>query len=57
MVCASTGESLPVCDFSNSYLSECLIREVTISNRKAMLLLYIDLLVKHLMNMTLLSAV
>ena len=57
MVCASTGESLPVCDFSNSYLSECLIPEVTISNRKAMLLLYIDLLVKHLMNMTLLSAI
>ena len=33
-VCAYVRESLPVCNFSNSYLSECLTLEVTISNRK-----------------------
>ena len=43
-VCAYVRESLPVRNFSNSYLSECLTLEVTISNKKG-LLLYIDLLV------------
>ena len=55
-VCAYIRESLPVRNFSNSYLSECLTLEVTISNKKG-LLLYIDLLVKHLMNFSLLLAI
>ena len=33
-VCAYVRESLPVSNFSNSYLSKCLTLEVTISNRK-----------------------
>ena len=33
-VCAYVRESLPVRNFSNSYLSECLTHEVTISNKK-----------------------
>ena len=33
-VCAYVRESLPVRNLSNSYLSECLTLEVTISNRK-----------------------
>ena len=33
-VCAYVRESLPVLNFSNSYLSECLTLEVTISNKK-----------------------
>ena len=33
-VCAYVRESLPVCNFSNSYLSECLTLEVNIRNRK-----------------------
>ena len=33
-VCANVSETLPVCNFSNSYLSECLTLEVNISNRK-----------------------
>ena len=33
-VCAYIRESLPVRNFSNSYLSECLTFEVTISNKK-----------------------
>ena len=33
-VCAYVRESLPVRNFSNSYLSECLTLEVTISNKK-----------------------
>ena len=33
-VCAYARESLPVRNFSNSYLSECLTLEVTISNKK-----------------------
>ena len=33
-VCAYVRESLPVPNFSNSYLSECLTLEVTISNKK-----------------------
>ena len=33
-VCAYVRETLPVRNFSNSYLSECLTLEVTISNRK-----------------------
>ena len=32
--CAYVRESLPVLNFSNSYLSECLTLEVTISNKK-----------------------
>ena len=32
-VCAYVRESLPVCNFSNSYLSECLTLEVTIRNK------------------------
>ena len=31
-VCAYVRESLPVRNFSNSYLSECFTLEVTISN-------------------------
>ena len=34
VVCAYVRESLPVRNLSNSYLSECLTLEVTISNRK-----------------------
>ena len=34
-VCAYVRESLPVRNFSNSYLSKCLTFEVTISNKKA----------------------
>ena len=33
-VCAFVGESLPVRNFSNSYLSECLTLEVIISNKR-----------------------
>ena len=33
-VCAYVRETLPFLNFSNSYLSECLTLEVTISNRK-----------------------
>ena len=33
-VCAYVREFLPVCNFSNSYLSECFTLEVTISNKK-----------------------
>ena len=33
-VCAYARESVPVRNFSNSYLSECLTLEVTISNKK-----------------------
>ena len=33
-VCAYVRESLPVRNFSNSYLSECLTLEVTINNKK-----------------------
>ena len=33
-VCAYVRESLPVRNFSNSYLSECLTLEITISNKK-----------------------
>ena len=33
-VCAHVRESFPVCSFSNSYLSECLALEATISNSK-----------------------
>ena len=33
-VCAYVRESLPVRNFSNSYLSECLTHKVTISNKK-----------------------
>ena len=50
-------ESLPVHNFSNSYLSKCLTLEVTISKERATLLLSIGLLVKHLMNSSLLSAI
>ena len=58
-VCAYDKESMPVRNFSHSYLSECLTLEVTISNKKGYVitLLYIDLLVKHLMNFSLLSAI
>ena len=49
-VCAFIGESLPVCNFSNSNSN------LNLTNLRA-LLLYIDLLVKHLiMKLTLLSA-
>ena len=34
-VCAYVKEYLPVCNFSNLYLSECLTLEVTISNKKS----------------------
>ena len=34
-VCAYVRETLPFRNFSNSYLSECLTLEVTISNRKS----------------------
>ena len=33
-VCAYVRESLPVCNFSNSNLSECLTLEVTTGNKK-----------------------
>ena len=33
-MCAYVRESLPVRNFNNSYLSECLALEVTISNKK-----------------------
>ena len=33
-MCAFIRESLPVRNFSNSYLSECVTLEVTISNKK-----------------------
>ena len=49
--------SFPVRNFSKSYLNECLTLEVSVSNKKDTLLLYIDLLVKHLMNFSLLSAI
>ena len=32
--CTYIRESLPVCNFSNSYLSECLTLDVTIGNKK-----------------------
>ena len=56
-VYAYVRESLPVRNFGNLYLRECLTLEVTISNKKATLSLCVDLLVKHLMNLTLLSAI
>ena len=51
-MCAYIWESLPVRNFTNSYLSECLNLELTINNKSATLLRYIDLLVKPLMNFT-----
>ena len=33
-MCAYVGESLPVCNFSNSYLSESLTLEVIFSNKR-----------------------
>ena len=39
-VCAYVGESLPVHNFSNSYLSQCLTFELTIDNKKAVIALY-----------------
>ena len=51
-VCAYIREPLPARNFSNSYLSKCLTPEVTITNKKHYII-YIDLLVKHLMNSTL----
>ena len=58
-VCAYFEVSLPVHNFNNSYLSECLTLEVTISNKKGYVItLYSkDLLVKQLMNFSLLSAI
>ena len=58
-VCAYVEVSLPVHNFNNSYLSECLTLEVTISNKKGYVItLYSkDLLVKQLMNFSLLSAI
>ena len=56
---AYVKESLPIRNFSNSYSSECLTLEVTISNKKGYVItLYSkDLLVKQLMNFSLLSAI
>ena len=58
-VCAYVEVSLPVHNFNNSYLSECLTLEVTISNKKGYVItLYSkDLLVKQLMIFSLLSAI
>ena len=58
-VCAYVEVSLPVHNFNNSYLSECLTLEVTISNKKGYVItLYSkDLLVKQLMNFSLLSEI
>ena len=58
-VCAYVEVSLPVHNFNNSYLSECLTLEVTISNKKGYVItLYSkDLLVKQLMSFSLLSAI
>ena len=39
-VCGYVRETLPVRNFSYSYLSECLTLEVTISNRKGYVILY-----------------
>ena len=39
-VCAYVGESLPVRNFSNSYLSQCLTFELTIHYKKAVIALY-----------------
>ena len=50
-------ESLPVCNFTNSYLNKFLTLEVNISNKMTTVLLYIEILVKHFMNLTLLSAI
>ena len=55
-VCTYVRETLPVRNFSNSYLSECLTIEVTVIER-ATSLIYIGLIVKHLMNSSLLSAI
>ena len=41
--CTYIRESLPVCNFSNSYLCKCLTLEVTISNKKGYVItLYIS---------------
>ena len=58
-VCAYVEVSLPVHNFNNSYLSECLTLEVTISNKKGYVItLYSkDLLVKQLMSFSLLSEI
>ena len=58
-VCAYVEVSLPVHNFNNPYLSECLTLEVTISNKKGYVItLYSkDLLVKQLMSFSLLSAI
>ena len=58
-VCAYVEVSLPVHNFNNSYLSECLTLEVSISNKKGYVItLYSkDLLVKQLMIFSLLSAI
>ena len=50
-VCAYIRESLPVRNFSNSYLSECLTLEVTISNKKGYVItlyIYIDSFISNL---------
>ena len=56
-VWAYVRKSLPVCNFSNSYLSESLTLEAIISNKKCYVITYIDLLVKQMRNFSLLPAI
>ena len=69
VVCAYVRESLPLRNFSNSYLSECVTLEVTYSNKKAYVVTayrspnqtsdefdsFISNLEKHLINITILD--
>ena len=56
-VCAYVKESLPFRNFSNSYLSECLTVEVTISNKKGYVVTLCRSPSQTIMNLTLLSAI
>ena len=51
-VSAYIRDSLPVRCLSNAYLQECLILEISINNKRVMLLHCIDPLVKHQINLT-----
>ena len=56
-VCAYVRETLPVRNFSNSYLSECLTLKVTISKRKGYVVTLYMSPSQTFMNSSLLSAI
>ena len=56
-VCAYVRETLPFRNFSNSYLSDCLTLEVTISNREGSVITLYRSPIQSLMNSSILSAI